>query len=69
MNVQANAIVDKKTSKSSTAPYNNADLSDLLDILKEIQALMKGMILSSVPKVALSLSVFRKMSRRLAHKM
>ncbi|KAM5533359.1 hypothetical protein V8D89_012967, partial [Ganoderma adspersum] len=32
---------DKKTSKSSTAPYNKDDLNDLLDILKEIEALVK----------------------------
>ncbi|KAI1786725.1 hypothetical protein LXA43DRAFT_975618 [Ganoderma leucocontextum] len=41
-------MFDKKTSRASTAPYNKDDLNDLLDILKEIEALMRGMMSSSV---------------------
>lgn len=46
-------MADKKTSKSSTAPYNKDDLKDLLDILKEIEALVKGIISFSVSRPVL----------------
>ena len=63
-NGKVDIVADKKTSKSSTAPYSKDDLNDLLDILKEVEALVKGSSSSRVPKSGSSLIVFVKRIRK-----
>lgn len=68
MSVKAYITADKKTSKTSTAPYNKDDLNDLLAIVKEIGVSLRGTASPWVSKSAALLKVSLKTTRSFVHK-